>query len=240
MPHTLPQLEEDERRPHGRARTSGSRAFAKGVANGLAMLAALPCVVAFRASCVMLGSGQAFPGWSEALALVPGLGGVYIRRAFYRASLPRCGEDACLSFGSIVSGPGAEFGRRVYVGPFCCLGEVTLEDDVLIGAHVSVMNGGAQHGTGRTDLPIRDQPGTRPRVTVGRGSWVGDRAVVMADVGRHCVIGAGAVVTRYVPDYAVAVGVPARVVRFRDRPGPVTADTFAEKFDPGAAAAGRA
>jgi hypothetical protein len=46
----------------------------------------------------------------------------------------------------------------------------------------------------------------------------GDRAVVMADVGRHCVIGAGSVVTRPIPDYAVAVGVPARVVRYRNQP----------------------
>jgi acetyltransferase-like isoleucine patch superfamily enzyme len=40
--------------------------------------------------------------------------------------------------------------------------------------------------------------------------------VVLADVGRHCVIGAGSVVTKPVPDYAVAVGVPARVVRYRN------------------------
>jgi acetyltransferase-like isoleucine patch superfamily enzyme len=222
MPDTLSRPDE-ETRPRELARATSPRAVAKGIANGLAALTALPCVLAFRAAGMAMGRGRAFPGWSEAFALIPGLGGVYLRRAFYRAALPKFGEDACLGFGSIVSGPGAEFGRRVYVGPFCCLGEVALEDDVLIGAHVSVMNGGAQHGTGRTDVPIRDQPGTWPPVKVGRGSWIGDRAVVMADVGRHCVIGAGAVVSRPIPDYAVAVGVPARVIRFRDRPGPVTA-----------------
>ena len=52
---------------------------------------------------------------------------------------------------------------------------------------------------------------------IGEGTWVGSAAVVMADVGRHCVIGAGAVVTRPLPDYSVAVGVPARVIRSRRR-----------------------
>jgi acetyltransferase-like isoleucine patch superfamily enzyme len=87
---------------------------------------------------------------------------------------------------------------------------------VLLGSNVSVMNGSAQHGTDRLDVPIREQPGAWPRVTIGRDSWVGDRAVVMADVGAHCVVGAGSVVTRPVPDFAVAVGSPARVVRFRN------------------------
>jgi acetyltransferase-like isoleucine patch superfamily enzyme len=190
----------------------------KAALNGLAALAALPAVLAYRLGRLVAGPGQAFPGWSQALSLVPGVTGVFLRRAFYRATLARCGGDAWISFGVTLSGPAAEVGRRVYVGPFCCLGEVTLEDDVLLGSHVSVMNGGHQHGTGQADVSIRDQPGTWPRVTVGRGTWLGDRAVVMADVGQHCVIGAGAVVTRPVPDYAVAVGVPARVVRFRDRP----------------------
>jgi virginiamycin A acetyltransferase len=64
-------------------------------------------------------------------------------------------------------------------------------------------------------VPIREQPGVYPRVTIGRDSWIGDRAVIMADVGKHCVIGAGAVVTKPIPDYAVATGVPARVVKSR-------------------------
>src|SRR5438105_1146917 len=94
MPDPLPQTDEGARPDTGRARSSGSRAVAKRIANALAMLAALPCVLAFRAAGVALGAGQAFPGWSQALALVPGLGGVYLRRAFYRSVIQRCGEDA--------------------------------------------------------------------------------------------------------------------------------------------------
>ena len=88
------------------------------------------------------------------------------------------------------------------------MGDVTLEDDVLLSSHVSIINGGGQHGIDRLEVPIREQPGTLPRVTIGRDSWIGDRSVVMADVGRHCVIGAGSVVTKPIPDYAIALGVP--------------------------------
>src|SRR5262249_58084037 len=138
---------------------------------------------------------RSFPPWSQAFSLLPGFPGVYLRRAFYRLVLPRCGPGACISFGVIFSHPTAEVGRDVYAGPYCCLGDVTLEDDVLLGSHVSVANGGSQHGTERLDVPIREQPGTWVRVTVGRDSWVGDRAVVLACVGKHCVIRAGSWVT---------------------------------------------
>ena len=75
----------------------------------------------------------------------------------------------------------------------------------------------ASDGTERLDVLIREQPGTFPRVTIGRDSWIGERTVVMADVGKHCIIAAGSVVTKPVPDYAIAVGSPARVVRFRNK-----------------------
>jgi acetyltransferase-like isoleucine patch superfamily enzyme len=192
------------------------RALFKSAANGAALGLALPAVLMYRLAALAAGPGRAFPGWSQLFALVPGLTGVYLRRAFYRLVLRRTGADAWLSFGTVFSGPTAEVGRGVYVGLFCCLGEVTLEDDVLLGSHVSVTNGCAQHGIDRLDVPIRDQPGVWTRVTIGQDSWVGDRAVIMADVGKYCVIGAGSLVTRPLPDYAVAVGSPARVVRYRD------------------------
>jgi acetyltransferase-like isoleucine patch superfamily enzyme len=184
--------------------------------------AVFPAFLAYRLARRLVGAERAFPGWSQAFALVPGVTGVYLRRAFYRRALPRCGDGCWIGFAVVFSHPGVEIGRNVYIGPFCCLGEVTLEDDVLIGSHVSVTNGSAQHGTERLDIPIREQPGVWPRVTIGRDTWVGDRAVVMADVGAHCVIGAGAVVTQPIPEYAVAVGLPARVVRFRDQSGTPT------------------
>jgi acetyltransferase-like isoleucine patch superfamily enzyme len=179
----------------------------------------LPAYLAYRANSAVIGREKAFPGCSQALSLLPGLAGVYLRRAFYSLVLPRCGADAWIGFGTVFSHPGAEIGARVYVGVYCCLGDVALGDDALLGSNVSVINGGRQHGTERLDVPIREQPGEFPRVRVGRDSWIGDRALVLADVGRHCVIGAGAVVTRPVPDYGVAVGVPARVVRYRQDPG---------------------
>ncbi len=198
------------------------KAAVKATADGLALALVLPAFLLYRLGALAAGPARAFPGWSELFSLLPGMTGAYLRRAFYRLVLPRVGEDAWIGFGTVFSGPDAEVGRGVYVGPYCVLGDVTLGDDALLGSNVSVMNGSAQHGTARLDVPIRDQPGVWPRVTIGRDSWVGDRSIVMADVGSHCVIGAGSLVTRPVPDYAVALGSPARVIRYRDGgPGPV-------------------
>ncbi len=189
----------------------------KTFAGRAAVPVVLPAALLFWLGRSVVGADRVFPGWSQAFALIPGLTGVYLRRAFYQLVLPRCEPGCFISFGTVISHSTAQIGRNVYVGVYGCLGDVTLEDDVLLGSHVSVMNGGGQHGIGRLDLPIRDQPGTFPRVTIGRDSWIGDRSVVLADVGCHCVIGAGSVVTRPIPDCAIALGNPARVIRFRNR-----------------------
>jgi acetyltransferase-like isoleucine patch superfamily enzyme len=189
--------------------------LAKKLAFALALAAAAPAWAVYRLGALLFGKQQAFAGWSQTFSLLPGLCGVYLRRAFYGLALPECGDGACLTFGTVISHPSARIGRKVYVGAFCVLGDVTLEDDVLLGSHVSIINGGAQHGIDRLDVPVREQPGSFPRVTIGRDSWIGDRAVVMADVGKHCVVAAGAVVTKPTPDYSIVAGVPATIVRFR-------------------------
>ncbi|MFO0810215.1 MAG: acyltransferase [Gemmataceae bacterium] len=191
------------------------KSIAKLCLEVVATLAILPAFTTYAIGRLIVGTERAFPGWSQALSLVPGLCGAYMRRAFYRLVFRRCGSGAWIGFGTIFSHAGCTIGRDVYVGNFCCLGEVTLDDDVLLGSHVSVMNGSAQHGTERLDIPVREQPGVWPHVTIGRDTWIGDRAVVMADIGKHCVVGAGSVVTKPVPDYAVVVGSPAKIVRYR-------------------------
>ena len=187
----------------------------KAIVNWLAVILVLPAACVYWLSSALLGRTFAFSGWSQGFSLLPGATGAYLRRAFYRLVLPRCGTDTWISFGTIISHPTAEFGRCVYVGPFGSLGDVTLEDDVLLGSHVSIMNGSEQHGIERLDIPMREQPGKWPRVSIGCDTWIGDRSIVMCDIGKHCVIGAGSVVTRPIPDYSIAVGSPAKVVRDR-------------------------
>ena len=52
-------------------------------------------------------------------------------------------------------------------------------------------------------------------VEIGDGSWIGENVCIIgASVGKHCIIGANAVVTHDIPDYSIAVGSPAKVVKF--------------------------
>ena len=64
-------------------------------------------------------------------------------------------------------------------------------------------------------MATRDQAGVCVPITIGQDTWLGERAIVAASVGKHCIIGAGALVLHSVPDYCVAVGVPARILRDR-------------------------
>jgi acetyltransferase-like isoleucine patch superfamily enzyme len=188
----------------------------KAIADALALLLVLPAALLYALAALVVGKQRAFPGWSQFFSLLPGTTGVYLRRAFYWFTLRHCGPGSWIGFGTVFSHPTAAVGRNVYVGLHCCLGDITLEDDVLLGSNVSIMNGGRQHGIDRLDIPIREQPGDWVAITIGRDTWIGDRAIVLASVGKHCVVGAGSVVTKPLPDYAIAVGSPARVVRYRE------------------------
>jgi acetyltransferase-like isoleucine patch superfamily enzyme len=187
----------------------------KTLAMGLATAAVAPALLSFAVRRMIFGGDRALEGSSQALALFPGLLGDYLRRAFYALALGHCSRSATIQFGTLFSQAGARLDERVYVGPRCHLGLVHLERDVLLGAAVHVPSGGATHGIDDPDRPIREQPGARSMVTIGEGTWIGSAAIVMADVGRHCVIGAGSVVTHPIPDYTVAAGVPARILRSR-------------------------
>jgi len=194
----------------------------KAVARGLFTVATIPALVSFAIRRAVLGADRALEGSTQALAILPGLPGEYARRAFLSRALAHFDVSATVQFGTLFSQAGARIDANVYVGPRCHLGLVHLERDVLLAAGVHIPSGGETHGTADLDLPIREQPGSRTLVRIGEGTWVGSAAIILADVGRHCVIGAGAVVTSPLPDYVVAAGVPARVIRSR-RPASVGA-----------------
>ena len=71
------------------------------------------------------------------------------------------------------------------------------------------------HGYEDISLPITRQPIRQcAPVVIGKESWLGENVCVIgASIGKHCVIGANSVVTKSIPDYCIAVGAPARVIK---------------------------
>lgn len=190
----------------------------KGLVRGLARLAVVPARISYEIRAPFVGRDRAFMYSCERLSRVPGLPGQYLRRAFLSATAEGCGDEAVISFGCQFSTPKVRLDGNAYLGPNCELGWVHVERDVMIAAGVQIPSGPHTHGTERLDVPMRDQPGAPVRIRIGEGAWVGNRAVVMADIGRHAIVAAGAVVIAPVPDYAVVGGVPARVIRSRKDP----------------------
>lgn len=187
----------------------------KRVAFWVATLAVVPSLISYFVRSLLVGRDRALEGSTQALGLVPGLTGQYLRRAFLARTLASCHWSATVEFGTLFSSADARLDEHVYVGPRCHLGLVHLERDVLLGAGVHVPSGGATHGVEDLSRPIREQEQYKRLVTVAAGSWIGSGAIVMADVGHDSVVGAGSVVTRPVPPLVIAAGVPARVIRER-------------------------
>src|SRR5262245_55986487 len=162
------------------------------------------------------GAGERwFGACAEVLSLVPGWPGSMVRKAFYRATLRACASQAYISFGALIVHRAAAVGRNSYIGPYSIIGAAGIGDDVKIASRVSIMSGRRQH-----DVAADGGAAATPRlseVSVGDGSWIGEGAIVMANVGRHSIVGAGSVVVRDVPDGATVVGNPAREARGPDR-----------------------
>ncbi|MDH3426998.1 MAG: acyltransferase, partial [Gemmatimonadota bacterium] len=107
-------------------------------------------------------------------------------------------------------------GRNVYIGAYCTIGLCHLHDDVLLGSCVDVVSGKQVHFFDRTDIPIRKQGGQRLKLDIGPDAWVGNKAVLMASVGRGTVVGAGSIVTADCGEMGVYVGNPARRLKSRE------------------------
>ena len=115
------------------------------------------------------------------------------------------------------SGPAIRIGDGTSISGFCTITaaqEVVIERDVLIARYVYISD--HSHAYTATDKPIKAQGITKVApVRIREGAWLGQNVVVCpgATIGRNAVIGANSVVRGDIPDYCVAVGAPARVVR---------------------------
>ena len=112
---------------------------------------------------------------------------------------------------------------KIEIGNNCIFGSnltiisadlIRIEDNVAFAGYVTLVN--ENHGIDvENTLPYYKQSLTTSAIIVGEGSWIGERCCILSGVsiGKKCIVGSGSVVTKSIPDYSIAVGNPAKVIK---------------------------
>lgn len=148
-------------------------------------------------------------------------------------------DDGCCLDAKGIDNRGIVIGNGVFVGRntilSCKNGDIILEDNANIGFNCEIFSAsrvrlgknilvaaytylvGGDHLYDRTDLPVLQQGRTARGIEVADNVWLGAHVVVTdgATIGRDAIIGAGAVVVGEIPEFRIAAGVPAKVIRDR-------------------------
>lgn len=152
---------------------------------------------------------QPEPGWRISYA---------IRRFLVKNIFEKCGKNVIVKknayFGKGVGisiGDNSQIGERSQIGAYTKIGaDVIMAPDVIIWT--------ISHAFDRTDIPINQQGATEIQpVNIGDDVWIGQRAIIKpgVTVGNHAIIGAGSIVTKDIPEWAIVAGNPARIIKMR-------------------------
>jgi acetyltransferase-like isoleucine patch superfamily enzyme len=131
---------------------------------------------------------------------------VTIQRLSWIAAVPLTGSENC----HLSIGEGSIIGHMNHI---FATGEITIGKYVLTADKVFISDN--QHEFRDIQKPILAQ-GIKQlsKVTIGDGTWLGENVCVMgASIGKNCVIGSNSVVTKDIPDYCIAVGSPAKIIK---------------------------
>lgn len=139
-----------------------------------------------------------------------------IRGFFAKHILKSMGKDVNIEKGALFDSQ-VEIGDRSGIGANCSvLGPVKIGKFVNMGPDVIIYT--RNHAHDRTDITMQEQGFEEYKeVCIDDDVWIGGRVIILPGVkiGKGCIIGAGAVVSKDVPPYSIAVGNPAKVVKSR-------------------------
>jgi maltose O-acetyltransferase len=147
--------------------------------------------------------------------------GTRVRTFLCRRIFEFTGNDVTVLKGvTFGSGVNIHIGNYSSLNRDCWISNDTfIGDDVLMGPEVIMLSG--SHNFERTDIPMREQ-GAPPRkpIVIGDDVWIGTRSIILpgVKVGSHSIIGAGSIVTKDVPEWAIVAGNPAKLIRYRKEP----------------------
>jgi len=131
-------------------------------------------------------------------------------------------EDDCeISQGVILKAYGGQIriSRNTFLGEYVCIyghGGVEIGENTLIAMHTCIVS--SNHTVPDKNTLIRSQGDILLPVKIGSDVWIGAGAKILGgvNIGDGCVIGAGAVVSKSLPPYAIAMGVPAKITGYRN------------------------
>jgi acetyltransferase-like isoleucine patch superfamily enzyme len=182
------------------------------------LLLALPlCATYFLLSFVGSPDGT-FQSFSQALSLIPGKFGIYIRAAFYRLVCSETSDDILVGFLTVFSHRDTSICKGVYIGPNCNIGKCTIGENTLLGSGVHILSGNQQHNFSDPGIPIQQQGGAYTKVQIGEDCWIGNGAILLAGVSDKSIVAAGSVLTRPIEESgAIWGGNPAAKISSRNK-----------------------
>lgn len=183
--------------------------LAMRVAGILTWPVVLPLVLASRCSDFI------FRTCSDLLSIVPYMFGIIMRYEFYKWTLRRMGKNVAIGFGTIFFYPDIEIGDNVLIGNYNVIHYCNFGSYVMTADQCQFLSGSKYHNYDRTDIPMALQGGKIRRIQVEGDCWIGANAVIMNDVGKGSIVGAGSVVTQPVESYTIVAGNPAHMIRRR-------------------------
>src|SRR5690554_2108733 len=123
-----------------------------------------------------------FHGFSQAISLVPGIIGIYIRAAFYRLACTGTSDNISVGFLTILSHIDTTIEPGVYIGPQCNIGKCIIRENTLIGSGVHILSGRNQHYFFSIDSTIKSQGGKYTKISIGSDCWLGNQSTIMSSV----------------------------------------------------------
>lgn len=186
------------------------RTLTKGVLFLVSLVFVAPLIVLCWVEKRFTHSEWVFTGCSQTLAVVPTMAGVLLRSAFYFGTLDECDWEVHVGFGTIFSHRTARLARHTSIGAYCVLGQAHIATGAMIGSRVSIPSGKRQHMDNHGRLSTSTNLDV---VRIGEGTWIGEGAIVVADVGHHCIVAAGAVVVNPVAPRCLVGGNPGHVLK---------------------------
>ena len=131
---------------------------------------------------------------------------VIVQKLTWLAAVPLTNAEKC----HLSIGKGTVIGNFNHI---FAAGEITIGEKVLTADKVFITDN--QHEFEDVTTPILEQGIKQfPPMSIGNGTWIGENVCILGvSVGKNCVIGANSVVNKPIPDYCVAVGIPAKVIK---------------------------